>query len=605
MRMIWLAGVLAACLALPWQANAQTLDCDTVAELGGRDDLITESRPTLPPEPCRKWEGSTPQLTIYLPVVEGWGPLDRQARDLQSFINRALTVYRDQRFIADAGQPPIKLWVLNSDGPENTFADAYAPAADVPCVIRLFRLQLPPGPKNKDLRRHIVRQKLAHEVFHCVQYAQLEAPYLPSNLWWQEGSAEWASSIVYPSDNIEYDSTEYYHPHELLYDQCDPGHGGAHCNESWGIYATALFFQDMASQKGNGAVFRLLQSMPRIPFSSGVTQQNDAQQQALAEFSQIDDIFERFVQDYMDKKVRDPGGGYMKQPDPVYGGIFNVDEARDIEVQSTPLMIYAYKVNLVGNKIYEISGLQDRGRFRFSYHFSDGQWHKPDSEGRVQTRSSCESPESLVIAITSAENVKESSNFTIKVNVTSDTGAACQVCACDRPLPACVRGHWAATEAPQLDFFANAIAGLSRQGESGMVFENGEARVDKFSSVLDVGKDAGFKASSEIEFSGEGNMGSETIAMSGGSSGTAQGQACLTRERKLCMQYQGTTLPSVMKISAHGMTIPLPVPPRVINSALTMAYTCNSSALTLVVPLEPPPDAPADSPRDITVRYHR
>jgi len=247
-------------------AVGDTLNCDTLPELANGRRGPDHG----PDEMCRHWDGSTANIDVYLPVTDRHLTYEHVAEFTKSTLEQTLRVYRDNGFMPVREQPAIRVWFLKTPGPDGTAADAYADSVTDACVIRMWpaAFDFDEGTTRVDHRKTIA-QILAHEVFHCVQSAQLGKPYGLASYWWMEGSAEWASSVVFPDYDREYTFTASYHQHQILFDQCDPtilGNLPADwrqveplCGGSWGIYATALFFQEMANQKGNRAVFELLQ----------------------------------------------------------------------------------------------------------------------------------------------------------------------------------------------------------------------------------------------------------------------------------------------------------------------------------------------------------
>jgi len=583
-----ISGLIFVLLIAAFPLRAQTLNCDTLPELAGnRRDRPAGS----PDQHCLLWDQSTETLKIYYPPpLKGEDNVtDEILLDLREAVDLTLLTYRKNGFMAARPQPPIQLWIsrarttLNNDADSNAFGSATSP-----CVINVYWRVIASGGYTSDEFHQI----LAHEIFHCVQMAQLDKPYNPATYWWMEGSAEWASGIVYPAVNVEYWSSRGYHQHELLFDQCDPGLTGE-CGKSIGIYATALFFQDMANQQGNSAVFDLFLRMPA---------DQEGQFQAFSEAPGIDQVFKKFSQDYIDGEIKDPGGGFMDQPEVIYSDDFEVSENQDIEIQGTPLMIYAYKIKFTKGKIYELTGLQDQDRFKL-FLKRDGGWTGGDNAAPIKFNAGC-SDISAIIALSSAENTRESQSFTLHVKVLKETMNAALECPCDcaAPVPACVVGNWRSDTAPQLDLFINNLMNVSKSGQNGASFENGQARVDRADLQLNVSEGGGFDHSTAISYHGKGTVNGQAISMTGGIKSSSAGSVCLTQENQLCMQYESQTLPVPMQITAMGMTIPIAGRAGTYSGSITMPYICTATELTLKPTLQG--EGPVAT-QEVTITYHK
>jgi hypothetical protein len=137
------------------------------------------------------------------------------------------------------------------------------------------------------------RQVIAHEIFHCFQFKNLAAQMHIEQrvkMWWSEASAEYFSNVVYPGVNYEnrwvsgFDSLS---PHTPLYQMG---------------YENFGFFQFLANRWGDSAVLTFLESMPT---DGGVSEQ----QNRLAAWPGMQDVFHEFGKAYLDLSIADSGGG--------------------------------------------------------------------------------------------------------------------------------------------------------------------------------------------------------------------------------------------------------------------------------------------------------
>ena len=138
------------------------------------------------------------------------------------------------------------------------------------------------------------KQILAHEVFHCVEddnyMMQNRGPSVAATEWWTEGGAEYFSNVVYPSVNEE----DYYNSDFDSESSTTPNHRMS--------YEANVFLQYLANETGNAGVLSLFSSLP----TSGSF---DEQEAALSSYSNMNEIFHRFGEHYLDGQIADTGGG--------------------------------------------------------------------------------------------------------------------------------------------------------------------------------------------------------------------------------------------------------------------------------------------------------
>ena len=159
------------------------------------------------------------------------------------------------------------------------------------CRIGIFPHGLEGSPES-------LEQTIAHEMFHCYQYKNLreQTLNLPNGIidWWKEGSAEFFGATVYPTNNDEFIFNSDFRaavPHDTLFGMS---------------YENYLFFQYLAREGGLGldGVINILRDMP-------VDGDIFNQSEALANVSNINEIFHNFGRTYVDRKLTDWGGGVV------------------------------------------------------------------------------------------------------------------------------------------------------------------------------------------------------------------------------------------------------------------------------------------------------
>jgi len=392
--------------------------------------------------------------------------------------------------------------------------------------------------------------------------------------------------------NGEQEWSVYYEQEKSLIDQCDPGTDSA-CGDRYSVYATSLFFQDMANQKGNAAVFDLLK---RVAVRS-----RSPQERAIADTSDMDHVFEVFAQDYVDKKIIDPDGSPMRQPDVIISDTFEIDQDKDMAVRGTPLVIHAYKLKFAKGKIYELRGLEKSHGYLFSSKVGEYPWiDGEDAEPAMVVDAGCMA-KTLTVSLTSPKVSSNILEFTLHATVT-DSEPDCSACQCARPVPACVIGHWVGDEAPQLDYFVQNLMNVQKAGKNKAVFEGGKVIVDKANLVLNIQTGGRFNGSTDIAYHGSGKVQGRKITMSGGIKSTSQGTSCITQEGQLCLNHESVSPPVAMKITAMGMTIPFASKGGTYKGAVYMPFTCSPHSLILKPTVKGDAGIPT---REMPVKFHR
>jgi hypothetical protein len=346
-----------------------------------------------------------------------------------------------------------------------------------------------------------------------------------------------------------------------------------------------LFFQDMANHQDNAAVFDLLKRIS--PARSAA-----AQSRIIAETPKIDLVFERFAQDYIDQKISDPGGGYMAQPDVIIGNSFEIDASQDLFLRGRPLTIRAYKARFARGKTYKITGFENQDRYRLSYRAGERPWISNEDGGPIIIDAACSDRE-ITISVSSAKDSFDNQDFTLRATVTNPQ-ATC-ACQCANPVPECVVGTWRSDETAQFDRIVSNLMNVARTGQNASGFENGRASVDVADLNLRMSQDGSFSHKAVIDYHGTGTMSGQDVTLQGGIRSASTGTACLTEDQQICLQYQTTSQPTRMRVTAMGINIPANSPGGVYSGSQTMPFSCTATDLTLKPALQ------GEGP----VKYHR
>ena len=223
------------------------------------------------------------------------------------------------------------------------------------CVMAMF-----PG-----VALDAVKHNIAHEFFHCVQFKEFASSRAsPGAAWWVEGSAEWFASVVYQGTGLtdgwvaEFDAVSATTP----ITQMD--------------YASVVFFWWLHQNYGAGQVIGLLASMPN----------GGSQEDALAGVVS-DDEFLRFVTDYLEGNITEPGGRAAAST-PVHEDIRDIDGDEEIELEAKRFVTFRTLLRFAcgtwTTDIYE-----EEGRHKV-LRMPDGDWEplpdefSSDSEARIE-----------------------------------------------------------------------------------------------------------------------------------------------------------------------------------------------------------------------------
>lgn len=293
-----------------------------------------------------------------------------------------------------------------------------------PCRVRLY-FNIPDD-------RELAHQIAAHEIFHCVQLhgivpiqSEEKDGKLLSARWWVEGSAEYMSSLVYPSGNGELEAISTYRPSLPLYHQPNP-------------YSTALFFHGIQSAGFElQNIIGLLKGQPQ--FSTFA-----AERAALAKVSGLDEAFHRFAANLVDKKVTGAYGKKIPNPDVPAGEPYELGPHDDhVGLSVIPFTIMRSKILFKAGttKTMMLGKGIDEGKIKISFRKKGQPLFEayPGSEYDVSVPCDDEKGVEYDLVYTSTADSGEAQAFQL------DFKGDMKECRCEDkqvPLDKCLVGNW-------------------------------------------------------------------------------------------------------------------------------------------------------------------
>jgi hypothetical protein len=162
-------------------------------------------------------------------------------------------------------------------------------------VCQLAMYKLPTGASTEEFVF-----TLAHEIFHCVQYATWhDSADTEAATWWVEGSAEYFANLALPGTDFSSSHVASFDPGILDRSLVDLA------------YPTVVFFAWLGQTGGAGAIPELIGAMPSTGGANG-------QLAALADVVP-DDRWRAFAEDYLSGRVQLPGGTEVPEPTAIRG----------------------------------------------------------------------------------------------------------------------------------------------------------------------------------------------------------------------------------------------------------------------------------------------
>lgn len=364
---------------------------------------------------CYLWPGSSREIQLYYP--REWGaPLagenNERLGEIFAAVRKSLGVYASSGLMLPQATDRLTIAYTTNVVPSRPGDDPdFFTAAltdsnnrrDGSCAILLVHDGLPDG--------IALQFTVAHEVFHCVQINSYGQAYEDGGYWWQEGSADYAANLVYPTHNEEHFSALEYVQNHALFDQ-----GGG--------YPATLFFQSFANKVGTPALANILKRMPD-------TRDAAVQYTVLAGIAGFDQYFHDFTREFIDRNVVDTGGGTVAQANPRYAPRLRVEGDRDLELEVTAFEVGAAEITLAAGKKYSISNTASDELPWVSYKEEGAEWQRFPPTTGFEVKRSCDGPVTIKFAMSAVSDRPEF--FTMPVFVRAED--------CDEPTPACVGQH--------------------------------------------------------------------------------------------------------------------------------------------------------------------
>jgi hypothetical protein len=148
-------------------------------------------------------------------------------------------------------------------------------------------------PKMMELPDAAFLQAAAHEIAHCFEVFNLREQMVDAGYdsakWWVEGWAEYMSNVVYPAADFEYRFLNAFNHNSLRSTLIEMS------------YENFIFFQFLANRIGTDGTLDLLETLP-------ITAGTDEQLSALANYSEMPNLFESFAQQFIDNRITDASG---------------------------------------------------------------------------------------------------------------------------------------------------------------------------------------------------------------------------------------------------------------------------------------------------------
>lgn len=252
-------------------------------------------------------------------------------------------------------------------------------------------------------------QTVAHEAFHCYQNWNMNLIPYRFHRWWAEGSAEYFSNVVYPEINYEHRWLNSYYLHSLYKPWFDLD------------YENFLLFQFLANKLGSEGLLIMLDKVS----SSGDIQ---AQAQTLANYGDLDALFEEFVVASMSAGVLDSSGSrILKKTFPVIR-IEPVDKEGEEQFLINPFVAGRFGLRYLKDRRFLEEPVEDE-----HVHYSSvarGELRNLEAWSALppEVRSRCDRDQHYALAVTSVDGA---GSFIAKINKVEEG-------ACD----ACLLGTW-------------------------------------------------------------------------------------------------------------------------------------------------------------------
>ena len=555
----WIPAAALVIFCSPGAGAQEVIDCNTAGDLAGVQPIARSENAAR----CYFWSGSTATTRIYHPAA--WGAAPNPARvtylaSIREAVAESISAYARLGFIRSL--PPVHVGIAPERYRLDPDAAAIADAAQRParhCDILVFEPEMFPAMSPATPAQ--LKQLIAHEIFHCVQLGVFPQHYTPAAYWWQEGSAETASGLVYPAANGEHGSTSRFNQRKVLFDH---------------TYPAALFFQDYANEQGIPALISLLRRMPDSDDPA-------IQYRVLAAMAGFGAGFHHFGQRFLDRRIADPGGGFMAQPEPRTRGTHSITSSTTLTLSTTSFIVDAWRLQFEGGRAITISGLDPADRsLRVSYRYANdpGGWQELEpGSGDLSIITGCDEPRAILVLMTSTIESPAIIDKRVSLVVEDEP---CAGCACAGPVPACAAGTWKMHDKAQWNPYWEHLRTLTK-GAIGMQHDRGV--ID-----LQIARNGRFSSSFATEASGTSTMRDRSLRVTTSVSGVGAGTVCRTAEAMLCWDYSQSDILQFSEVHLDGALMSREstlVPP---NTITTSRFECRGNRLMIesVYPLEPP-----------------
>ncbi len=397
-----LPAVLIA-IALPSTGRAQFADCAAPGYLGGVDDRMRGA--AMACDEAVRFTIATPggsrEVRIIHDSDDAPAGLAAFAGDIRSGIERAATALMS---IGEGAPGDITVWASGLAAPEDAIGITDAATRPVGAMDGECAMAIYPGDD--------IGYVVAHEFFHCVQYATYGAKTdRVASTWWAEGSAEWFANLAYPgTGNSDLDVAAY-----------DSASAGTALTSM--AQESVVFFFWLGERFGASMVMALMAAMP-----DGNSE--TAQQDALAGLLSESD-FQAFAQDYLDRTIQQPGGRAIPST-PFPGNIYPWSESRSHDLSEDRFVLARAQLEFACGA-WSIARSGESGTWKVS--LDDGPWDAL--------------PEWLSVAGEGPDHYRlaafgiEADGFAVTIEATRDPCQACgSLAAGDDTAASCLVGTW-------------------------------------------------------------------------------------------------------------------------------------------------------------------
>jgi hypothetical protein len=328
LRNIFLLFLIVASGLFTMPARASFGDCNSSAYLGQFDERLASESGFLCVETGRTpvtSEAGTTHIRIIQHLVSDWARRPGAMRSFKQGVDASATAMSslggfrisDVTILLVDGFAPGSGRVKEDFGEIAAWTN-FAPGGE--CRITIWLL-------GSGATASYGAAVVSHELFHCVQRSSLSLGQLTSaaslgrsggGTWWQEGSADWFSTLAVPPPRYMSDRVQ-------AFDNKSP-------RTALNImtYDAYVFFAWLGGARGPRSVMPFLHSM--------ATSSSEAAQRAAMVAALPAEQWLRFAEDYMDQRIRDGHGGSIGST-PQTGDTYEWENTRTQRVDLAPFII--------------------------------------------------------------------------------------------------------------------------------------------------------------------------------------------------------------------------------------------------------------------------